>query len=217
MPRSRRSRGNKKANGKSQQQLVINGPFGSKLSIPIARLPLTLGSDRRLTSRTSVYPTVMLDVPLIVTRTAVAAGATASVYALAIAQIKDFATRFGAVFDEYAIVGARLEVRINNIVNPQGFVTCYLDEKSSSAATAATALAAARLDMMVSVNEAPSRYNIDWVPQDYTDLSYSDIGTSYTPVYLKFFASNADTGTALTTTFDIMLTGTLAFTFRGYK
>lgn len=197
--------------------LTVNGPFGTRLSIPVARLPVSLGSDRKLTAATSVYPVVKLDVPMIVTRTAVAAGATTSVFNIDLSKVGTFSTRFGALFDEYCIVGARIEVRLNNIAVPQGFVMAYIDEKSSSAATSTAALAASRIDMVVSATESPSRYHIDWVPRDFTDLSYSDIGTTTTSAYLKFFSSNADTGTNAGTTFDLMITGTLAFTFRGYK
>jgi hypothetical protein len=158
----------------------------------------------------------MLDVPVVFTRTAVAAGATTSVYNLDLSKVDTFSTRFGALFDEYCITGAKLEVRLNNLVVPQGFVCAYIDEKSSSAATLSAAQSSSRLDMVVGV-ESPSRYDISWVPRDYTDLSYSDIGTTTTPAYLKFFCSNAGTGTNAATTFDIMITGTLAFTFRGYK
>lgn len=196
--------------------LTIAGPWGSKFQVPIARLPITLGSDRSLSAGRSVYPRVNLDVPIIFTRTAVAAGATTSVFNLDIGKIDSFATRFGALFDEYCIVGCKLEVRLNNIVVPQGFVCAYIDEKSSSVATLSAAQSAGRIDMVVGV-ESPSRYDISWVPGDFTDLSYSDIGTTVTPAYLKFFASNAGTGTNAATTFDIMITGTMAFTFRGYK
>jgi hypothetical protein len=218
MPRGRRSRNKKSKDDREKPaNVIVQGPWGTSLSVPIARLPFTLGSDRRLTSATSVYPTVLLDVPLIVTRYAVAAGATTTVYSVDISKISNFSTRFGALFDEYCIVGARFEVRMNNVVNPQGFLVAYLDEKSNSAPTASSSLAAARIDMMVSTNEAPSRYNIDWKPRDYLDLSYADIGLTNTPVWIKFFSSVVDTGTSATTTFDVMLTGTLAFTFRGYK
>lgn len=219
MPRKRSrnpSRGRSSKKQRTVQQLTIAGPWGSKFQIPVARLPITLGSDRGLPAGQSVYPMVNLDVPVIFTRTAVAAGATTSVYALDLTKIDSFSTRFGALFDEYCLVGARLEVRLNNIVVPQGFVCAYIDEKSSSAATLSAAQSSARLDMVVG-SESPSRYQISWVPQDFTDLSYSDIGTTTTPAYLKFFCSNAGTGTNAATTFDLMITGTLAFAFRGYK
>lgn len=184
--------------------------------MPISRLPVTLGSDRKLSAGLTVYPRVNLDVPVIFTRTAVAAGATTSVYNIDISKVDSFATRFASLFDEYCIVGAKLEIRLNNIVVPQGFVCAYVDEKSSAVATLSAAQSAGRLDMVVGV-ESPSRYDISWVPGDFTDLSYSDTGTTTTPAYIKFFASNAGTGTNAATTFDIMITGTFAFTFRGYK
>jgi len=214
MPRGKKNRGKKE---KKVQTMTIHGPWGSTFSMPVGRIPITLGADRQLTARTSVYPTVNLDVPVLVTRYSLSAGAAAQVYPIDITRINAFGTRFASLFDEYCIVGVKLEVRLDNVTNPQGILIAFLDEKSSALPTAAVAQAAARLDMILSNTESPSRYSIEWKPRDYTDLSYSDTSTTIAPVNLKFYASNADTGTGASTSAGIMITGTFAFTFRGYK
>jgi hypothetical protein len=197
--------------------LTIAGPWGTTFSFPAGRLPITLGSDRALSAVQSVYPRVRLDVPIIIQKLGIAAGATTTSTVIDKTMIQDWATRFQTLFDEYCLVGADIEIRLSNFVSAQGVILFYLEEKSSAAATLASAMASPHLDVLVSATESPSRYRIKWVAQDLTDLAWSDTSTTVTPVYLKQFASNAGTGTGAATTFDVIISGTLAFEFRGYR
>jgi len=218
MPRRTKKRGKKRQQGNSTTptQIYIDGPWGMRLGLPIARLPIKLGADRKLNANSSVYPLVNLDVPMVFNSLPMAAGAISSVLSIDRSQISNFATRFGALFDEYCIVGMKLEVRLNTVGNPSGLMAVYLDEKSSAAPTGAPANGANRLDMAVVSTESPSRYEIDWKARDYTDLAWTATTTTVTPVYVKFFSSVATTATTATTTCNVLVTGTLACCFRGY-
>jgi hypothetical protein len=157
-----------------------------------------------------------LDIPMVAVQTSIVAGNMATSYPMNLTLIKDFATRFGALFDEYAIVGADFEVRMSNVVNPQGIAYGLIDEKTSAVPNASAANSS-RLDMAVNNYDTSNHYHIQWKARDYLDLEWQDIGTTYTPAWLKFYASTAETGTNASTTANILITGTFAYCFRGYK
>ena len=147
----------------------------------------------------------------------VVAGALAQNYPVGTNLILNFASRFGALFDEFCIVGAEFEVKAYSIANPSGFLCCSLDEKTASAPTAAV-LNGPRLDIPLDNYAAPIKHQVSWVAKDYSDLQWVDIGsTSSNPVNLKLFCSVADTLTSGSTTAIVNVAGTLAFCFRGYK
>lgn len=206
-------------NSKAPKQ---NSPWGQirlgsfKAEFPQPRLPRILGADRHLGVGTSVYPVVKLDVPIIQQNLSIAAGALASVVPIDTTVIQNWVSRFQTLFREYAICGARLEIRMNNVVINSGLVCAYLDEQTSGAPTAAEAEGRGRLDILCAQQFQPGSYTIDWKPRDILDLDYTNVGTVFTPVWLKLFASNAATGTQATTTGQVVITGTVAFTFRGY-
>ncbi len=159
---------------------------------------------------------VKLDAPVALANYNITAGATASVRAVDLSWIPSFSSRFGALFDEYAVVGADLEVSLSNVANAQGVLMALLDEKTSAAPTAGVTNAS-RVDIRVDNYAQPTRHKIQWIAKDYLDLQWTDIGTTVTPVYLKLWADPTTTGTSASTTAIISITGTIAFCFRGYK
>lgn len=220
MPRRRRSRQQQRQNNGGQNgnqapwgQITLGG---FKAQFPRPRLPLRLGADSSLPQALSVYPQVNLDVPIIQQNLAIVAGVCASSVALDTTVIQDWATRFAAVFREYAIVGARLELRMNNVAVTSGMAAAFLDEQSAAAPTPSNALNRPRLDMIVGPLFVPRAYRLDWTPRDILDLDYVAVGTNFTPVWLKVITDNGNFGTQNTTTGSIIVTGSLALSFRGY-
>jgi hypothetical protein len=211
----------KKKSGSSSsgkpKMLYIKGPWGSQIGLPLGRLPVVLGSDKELSPNRTVYPVLRsLSAPIIPFQTVVTAGAVAQVLTInPQSLIKNFASRFGALFDEYCTVGLDLEFRVVTVGVPQGSVKVILDEKNAAAPTNAV-LDQPSLDMVLTTTESPSRYHLKWKAQDYNDLVWTSTTVTFTPCYVKLFASNADTLTGATTTANIAVTGSLAMDFRGY-
>lgn len=197
------------------------GPWGQirlggfRAEFPQPRLPSILGSDRSLSSRNSVYPVIKLDVPLTPQKASIVAGVLATAIPLDTTVMALFG-KLGAAFREYAIVGSRLEIRINNATVTAGIVMCYLDETTAAVPTASDAKDRPRLDVLVSPQFTQGSYRMGWTPRDLLDLDYVSTGTNFTPVWLKLFASVADTFTTATTAADVIVTGTMALEFRGY-
>jgi len=218
MPR-KSSRGKKKrpsgpANG-GRQVVDVTGMM-ARMGLPVPRLPFLIGSNKNLSARDAVYPAmVKLDFPIEPQFTSLVAGAVATVIALNYALIENW-TNAAALFGEYAIVGFRGELRISNVVNAAGLVLVYMDEKSSSAPTAATATGADHLERLVSNTESPSAATISWMSTDYIDLEWTATGNSTTPAWLKIYAATGTTGTTATTTGQVIVTGAISLCFRGY-
>ncbi len=216
MPRSKKGKGKSKKQ-KVEQKLTIMGPWGTTFTLPIGRLPIKIGSDKDLSATQAIYPPmVKLDVPTAVQNYSIASGALAVSKPLDLTYIPNFATRFGALFDEYCVVGAELEISVAAVVNGQGCLMASLDEKTPSVPTGAV-INAPRVDIRIDPFNQPVRHKLQWIAKDYLDLQWTDIGTTSTPVYLKLWADPTTTGTLNTSVGVVSVTGTLAFCFRGYK
>lgn len=222
MPR-KSSRGKKKgkargaSGGNSGGRAVVDvSGLMQRMGLPVPRLPFLIGSSQNLSARDAVYPAmVKLDFPIEPQFVSLVAGALASIIPLNFSLIENWANA-AALFGEYAIVGFRGELRVSNVVNPAGLVLVYIDEKSSSAPTAATATGADHLERMVSNTESPSAAKISWMSTDYVDLQWTATGNSTTPAWLKVYAATGTTGTTATTTGQVALTGAISLCFRGY-
>lgn len=167
--------------------------------------------------KASVYPNVSMSVPLIPQFLGIVAGGLTTNLALTLgATLIENWTGFVGLFGECCLVGVKLELRITGVATPSGVVICYFDEKSAAAPTAAIALAAPHLDLLVSNTESPSRHVHSWLPQDYLDLEWSSTAAPATPVYWKAFAATASTGTAAGTAGQVVVTGALQVAFRNY-
>lgn len=156
-----------------------------------------------------------MDVPIIAQAPQLVAGSVAQAIALDTTLIRNFSSRFASLFREYAIVGAALEIRPNEIVNPAGVAYVYLDEETATIAALAEAEDRPRIDMLLANQSVPGAYRLDWKPQDLLDLDFVSTATNFTPVWLKIQAATA-TGTSASTTGQVVITGSLAFEFRGY-
>jgi len=205
----------KKPKAERQEFITINGPWGTRLQIPQPRLPRTIGSNSKLSSSLSVYPVVNLDIPFTPGITPISLGNMATVVALNTGQVQNWSTRFASLFNEYCIVGARLELRLNNIANPAGFFVACLDEQSNSLPTGSI-FSKPHMERLIDGTEFPSTGIVEWKARDYLDLEWTSTGTIVTPVYLKLYANTTSTGTTSTTSANIYVTGSISFCFRGF-
>ncbi len=215
MPKRSKNRSSK--NGQTANQQVKNALCEKFFSLlPQPRLPSWVGSNDRLNARESAYPDmVKLDCPITIQKQSIVAGALGANFNVSSSLINNFATRFGALFNEYAIVGARLELRVTNVVNPAGLYIVSLDEISSSVPTT-TILDQPHIEKLITAAEDPSAAIIEWKAHDFFDETWTAVGSNPVPFTLKFYASSS-TGTTVTTTADILVSGALAMCFRGYK
>ena len=157
-----------------------------------------------------------LDVPIRASVATIAAGSLASSTGLDVNLIQDWATRFATLFREYAIVGARLELRPQNVSPASGIIVAYLDEQTSSVPTTAEALARPRLDMIAGPLTVPRAYHLDWTPADILDLDFVSVASTFTPVWVKMFTNVANFGAGAGMTGQVLITGSLALEFRGF-
>jgi len=160
---------------------------------------------------------VKLDTPIIIQQASVAAGAVSLALQCNVNNlVENFATRFGSLFGEYALVGIVLEVRVNNVAVPSGLYLAYFNEKGTGAPTIVEALNTPHVEGLISNTESPSAHKLMWKAADYLDLDWQDnAATTYTPVTFKIFASSA-TGTQATTTATISISGSVALCLRAY-
>jgi hypothetical protein len=211
----------KKSNGKKSQKpggrriVDVSGMLQS-FGVPVPRLPFLIGSATDLPAGKSVYPSWSVSIPLGLSKISLVAGACATAINIDETLVPSFTTRFTSTFREAAIVGARLEIRVTNVVNPAGLAFVFLNEKTSASPVASEAQDAPHLDVLISNNESPSRHMLEWKAKDLLDLQWSAIASVATPVTLKVFAAVATTLTTATTTADILVSGAIQFAFRGW-
>lgn len=212
----RNKKGNRKPqNGGKQWANIQLGSF--RMSFPKPRIPQLLGAARALGDSQSVYPHVKLDMPISQINQPIAAGAVAVSVALNFSLINNWSTRVATLFREYAIVGAKLEVRINNVTTPAGILAVFMEEEVNTMPTAARTLNRPRLDVLIAQQTVPGAYTITWTPRDILDLDYVDVATSFNPVYLNMYTDVANLGTLAGTAAEVIVTGALALEFRGFQ
>jgi hypothetical protein len=195
--------------------LNVSGTLQS-WGIPVPKLPFLIGSATNLTPKQSIYPSVSFSIPITPQKVSLVAGAAASAINIDETLIPNFSTRFAGTFREAAVVGCRLEARVTNVVNPAGIAVIFFNEKVFASPTDAEQKDTPHVEVMISATESPSRHMLDWLPQDYLDLQWSNISSLGTPVAVKVYASVAGTYTTNTTTADVILTGAMQFAFRGW-
>jgi hypothetical protein len=219
MPKS--GKRSKNRGKKAQRQVVDVTGMLRGVGIPMPRLPFLIGSATNLSADQSVYPKmVRLDFPIIPQFQSIAAGNLSAAIAVDANVLCELATDFYALFQEYCLVGATFELRINPVAVPSGLYLAYIDEKSSSGPTAAEALSRPHVEGLVLSTESPSKHVLSWKARDYLDLQWSATATAgaspAVPCYLKIFTNTASTGTSATTTGQICITGAISLCFRGF-
>jgi hypothetical protein len=151
--------------------------------------------------------------PLTITTT-VTTGVIAQVFAVKASNIANFATRFGALFEEYRIVRARFTVRCFSSTNP-GLLIHWIDEKQTANPTSAEALQKSMKSFSAS---SPSPHVITWTANDPLDLQYIDIGTTSTELATyKIYTDNALFGSSIVATAYACVAPEFWVQFRGYN
>jgi len=205
-----------KGKEKKGKRLTVNGPWGTKFSMPVGKLPIKIGSDSGLSSSSAVYPRkISLSIPLLGISAGVVAGNIAVAIQLNNALVSNWATRFASLFDEYSIVGARFEIRPQAVsALATGYILASIDEKSVAIPTISI-VDNPHVEMLMSNTESPSKYHINWIARDYLDLQWTAASVSYTPMTLKIFGGAA-TGIGAANTAMLQITGCVEICFRGY-
>jgi hypothetical protein len=207
----------RKSQNSTQGRPVLNATgFLRNMGLPVPQLPFLIGSATNLPKRESTYPNLSLSIPIAPQFAGVAAGGLTTIVPIDGTIIYNFASRFANVFKEACVVGAKFELRMNNVVNPAGMVVAYIDEQSSAAPTTSTALDAPHLEALISQTESPSRHTIEWVPESPLDLSWEPSGAIPTPAWLKLWTNVTNGGTTATTTATVQITGAIRIASRGY-
>jgi len=193
----------------------IAGPGGFRMDFPIPRLPSWLGAADRLSANATTYPNIKLDVVMPITQATLAAGAIAQVIAIDAGLVPNFAARFGNLFREYCVVGARFELTLTNVANPSGLVLAFVDEVLATAPNSGS-LFPPHIEIPLVSNPDGRLQTIDYAPKGYEDLVWTPTSVPVARAWLKLFAAAATTFTSATTSGNIIVRGTLALQFRGY-
>jgi hypothetical protein len=106
-------------------------------------------------------------------QTTTVSGVIASAISFQASSVQNFATRFGALFEEYRIVRVAVSAKCYSQSNP-GLLVHWIDEKQTAAPTSAEALQKSDKTFQAS---SPSPHTIKWTARDPLDLQYTDIGT----------------------------------------
>lgn len=148
--------------------------------------------------------------------TTVTSGLIANAFNVTANSIGNFATRFGATFDEYRIIGVKMQARCFSSTNP-GLMVAWFDEKDGAAPT----LAEAQQKMVTafSASDVRGKHQIKWHARDPVDLEYTVISTIVTPIPVtyKIYTNTANFGSSAVATPYIELVPQLRVQFRGLQ
>lgn len=155
---------------------------------------------------------VLEGIPVLLTTT-VTTGVVAAIAGTSSAQIQNFATRFGPLFEEYRVVRVKFSTRCFSSTNPGLFVH-WIDEKQVANPTSAEALQKSKASFNCS---SPSPHTLIWTANDPLDLQYNDIGTAVNLATYKIYTDNANFGSSVVATAYGQITLTMHVQFRGYN
>lgn len=215
MGKKAKSKKKDKGGGQPQGIQVRAGSF--RLDMPMPRLPKWIGTPN-LRAGQAIYPRVNLDVNISPQAAVITAGGVAAVLNIDTTLIPNWGSRFASLFKEFAIVGARFEIRSTTTSAGQGLALAYIDEQSNAAPTA-SALDYAHAEIPIvpqTIDSAGSMHVVEWVARSYADLTWDLTSTAGTVAYLKVYANSTYTGTSASTTANLAIVGTFAVAFRGY-
>lgn len=181
-------------------------------------LPKLVVAGTSLSAKTSTSPMmVTLDLPTSALVYTVVAGVLAASGLIDKSIIPAFATRFGATFVEYRILGFRgtIRQRSNTGSTQDGTTAFFLDERNAAVPTSSTSLDHPRIEIANIVNSSDKLHMINWVANDITDEQWTNTAATITPVYLKGYTDASNFGTSTTTVVTYAVMGTIRFQFRG--
>ncbi len=109
-----------------------------------------------------------------------------------------------------------MEITLTGTTSGQGAVVVFIDETLGTTPNAGS-LYVPHVEVPLVTYAADRVKLIDYKPSgSYTDLEWTPCSAPVTRQWLKFFASQAATGTGASTAANVLVRGTLALCFRGY-
>jgi len=124
--------------------------------------------------------------------TTVTTGVVAAVTAVdPVTDVNSWATRFGALWREYRVVKATLEIELFNTANP-GILSFYPEEVTSSAPSAATVNNVTT--KRISCADVFKVHRHVWVPSGPQDLGYIQGTVSSASAWFKLYTDTANFG-----------------------
>lgn len=202
----------KKNKSHKQSKSMNRGAGNARGTLPVANAAVTT-----LTVAASVSPIHTFDLPFTPIQIAVASGSLASSVPLTSTSVPNFSTRFQNLFQEYRLIGIRMVIKqITTPINTSAGVSAFfVDEKNNSTPTASQALDRPRVEIPNILDTSARKYGINWTAHDLTDLDWSQISATPTPLYLKSYSDTANFMSTATTNTTFALSGTMRFQFRG--
>jgi hypothetical protein len=195
-----------------QRQNVKRSPFkGSNKLLKrnkLSRLPVLLPAYPGQVTKKFVLE----GTPILLTTT-VTTGVIASATGSSSAAIANFATRFGATFEEYRIVRIAYTIKCFASTNPGLFVH-WIDEKQVAAPTLAEAQQKSSKSFPAS---SPMPHTLTWTANDPLDLQFQDIGTAVNSCAYKIYTDNANFGSSIVATAYAQIFPVFHVQFRGYN
>lgn len=130
--------------------------------------------------------------------------------------ISNFATRFGATWEEFRIISAQCDVRLFSSTNP-GLLIGWFDEKNIGVApTLAESRTKSVPKMGFNASSVDTLHKFRWTAHDITDLVYTATNANKFPVDFKIYSDLANYGSsAVATAYGEVFT-TLVVQFRGF-
>lgn len=148
----------------------------------------------------------------------VATGNAAAANGYSLHSIQNFVTKWGSVFKEACLVGAKFQFRVASDSGSNTRGTCLVSINEANNLTPTYALIANVPKLVIDLQDFTKVYEIDYKVADYTELEWLQIGsgTSGNPnFWLNFYAAIADTGTSALTNAQVQINATFAVDFRG--
>jgi hypothetical protein len=131
--------------------------------------------------------------------TVITTGISTPVVLVSTNTISNFATRFGALFEEYRIVKAKFRTRLFNSSNP-GLLVTWVDEKQFSAGTLSESRTKSNMKDSFNLSSVNTIHTLVWTPHDPVDQQYTAIGTATTFAAFKGYTDGANYGVNTTAT-----------------
>lgn len=212
------SRKSKNSKTPKKRHIKVYGPYGSSIKVPVPVLPwLKVGSDTKLYSKATVNPDrVTFCLPIVPAQVALAAGVMSTTLPITLGMFNNSAALI-ALFEEYCIVGASFEFRMNpTAAFDTGFFAIAADMADNTPPTS-TILSSPHLEMMCTTNAAMNKEYLDYLPASPLALEWTPTSSTVDFAWLKFYASLANTFTTAAMTSKLLMTGTISVSFRQFK
>lgn len=148
--------------------------------------------------------------------TTVTTGAIANTFGLQTTSIVNFATRYGDLWSEYAIVGCKFEITPLTYNSP-GVTVFYLDDSSAAVPTLNESMGRIVKKLSNSCSNKNSTTQLSWTARSLTDLTFNTTALSYAAIYLKTFTDNTNYGSPVVATQLWLVRPVISMILRGLR